>query len=54
MEWNSILIQFFPYEQKSKVQYSIEVFLNITATKLQERIELEFYQTTRPYPIIMK
>jgi L-amino acid N-acyltransferase YncA len=39
------------YEQKSNAHHSIEVSLKIDKNKLQERIQSDCYQTTRPYPI---
>jgi hypothetical protein len=42
----------FSYKQKSKVQHSTEVSLNISTNKLQERIELKCYQITQLYPTI--
>jgi hypothetical protein len=43
-------IFFFIYEQKSKVYQTIKVSLKIYAFKLQERIQSDLYQNTRPYP----
>jgi hypothetical protein len=45
---------FFLYEQKSNVQHLIEISLKISTNKLQERIESDCYQTTRPYPLLQK
>jgi hypothetical protein len=42
----------FLYEQKTNVHHSIEVSLKISTNKLQERIQSDCNQITRPYPKI--
>jgi hypothetical protein len=42
---------FFLYEQKFNVHHSIEISLKISTNKLQGRIQSDWYQITRPYPM---
>jgi hypothetical protein len=48
---SALQLYFFLKEQTSNVHHSIEVSLRISTNKLQERIQPNFYQITRPYPI---
>jgi hypothetical protein len=41
---------FFLYEQKSNIYHSIKASLRISTNKIQEKVQSDCYQITRPYP----
>jgi hypothetical protein len=49
-KWNLSNL-FFLYKQNFIVHHSIEISLKISTNKLQERIQSDWYQITRPYPM---